>query len=124
MRRENEGERDMNVIQDHVFFRELSAAGEGTPMTGMTHESQVVLRVDGSATAFSVQVLGAFSAADAEQADGWTELAVIDLSNFAVAQSIQKTGVYAVAADGMWAVKAVAVSVSGGTLTARGKAGD
>lgn len=114
----------MNVLQDHVFFREMSAAGEGTPMTGMSHESQIVLRVDGSATEFSVQVLGAFSMADAENADGWAELAVIDLSDFSVAQSIQKAGMYAVAADGMWAVKAVAASVSGGTLTVRGKAGD
>lgn len=111
----------MNVTQDKVLLDRVSVAGESSVMQ-MLQESEVVLSVEGSAAAISLRAYGTTDDPQDEKA-AWAELAILNMNDFSVSQTAEKAGIFAVPVDGVRGFKVNLESVSGGTVTVRGRAG-
>lgn len=110
----------MNVTYDKVFLNADAAAK--SEAVSLVNESELLLNVQGTATAFSIQVMGANIAPEVVDASG-TALAVINMTDFSVTDTITKQGLYAIALDGVQRVWLSLDGVSGGNVIAYGRMG-
>lgn len=111
----------MNVMQDKVLLNG-AASPEESQIMFLLQESQITLQVTGDATAFSAKVLGTADDPKDEKAV-WAEMAILNMSDFTVLQAADKAGVYIAVLDGVRGCKVKLESVSGGSVTVRGRAG-
>lgn len=109
----------MNIRQDKLFLDGASAAAESKAAL-LENESVLTLEVTGTATEFTLKVMG--TAADGQAQ--WVPLATINLTDFSVSDTISKTGIYSAALDGLRGVKLALESAAGGTVSAYGRMGE
>lgn len=109
----------MRINQFFKFFDAVSTSTESNVLINQS-SSQLVLQVEGAATAFSISVVGIVDS----ETEEYETLAVINNSDFSVSNEITNKGIYTIGTDGIVKIKLILNSISGGDITAFGRLGE
>ena len=102
------------------FFKGVSAAGSSDIFNNIYCYNALTLEVSGS-TAVSLKVQGCINTEDVNKQPipdvnlEWTDLGIINLSDFSVTASATSNGIYSVTIAGIAKVRVVLESVTGST---------
>ena len=106
----------MTVSNNFVFLTEASSAQSSNEFAEFSAD-QLLLEVSGTATSFSLRVCMYLDNRSGE----YTDVAVINMTDLSVGESITKKGVYACSIAGSTRIKIILDSVSGGYINVFGR---
>lgn len=108
----------MNVINNFVFFSNVSSTGDSNILKNL-RGSELVINVNGTAT-YILSIQGLVNIED----NNWTALATINASDYSVANTITANGSYIIGIDGIAQIKVNISAISGGNVSVFGRLGE